>query len=137
MCIFNYLAVILIGPGKVIESGETDIKCTKCGKEKVYGTHHCSVCNKCVPMMDHHCMWTNQCIGQSNRKIFISLLFWGSMGCYWFTTIVNHSNYESYCLSNKYSKDEGNKYLKFVQTSKIFQTIIRVEDLSPNQTEML
>ena len=137
MCFFNYIFVRLTGTGTQRKGNPDEIieKCKKCGLDKIYGTHHCSVCNRCVPMMDHHCMWTNSCIGRRNRWIFISLLLWASLGCYWFNTIVSHSNYEVFCYEN--AKDKEDPFLKFTNSFKMISTTIDLDDLSPAQLQQL
>lgn len=35
---------------------------------------HCGQCNKCVQGFDHHCKWLNTCVGESNYRLFVSLL---------------------------------------------------------------
>lgn len=118
MCIFNYLAVILLGAGHQAEinpnSDFAPVQCLRCPTQKFYGTHHCSVCDRCVPMMDHHCMWTNQCIGLRNRYIFVSLLLFGSLGCYWFVTAVSHSNFETYCMQPLENEKQQETYFKLL-----------------------
>ncbi|CAD8136458.1 unnamed protein product [Paramecium pentaurelia] len=54
--------------------------CLQCRIKRPERSHHCSRCKRCVLNMDHHCVWTSNCIGLYNRKFFILILFWGSVG---------------------------------------------------------
>ncbi|CAD8048321.1 unnamed protein product [Paramecium sonneborni] len=68
----------------LVEYDETKQRdyCLQCRIKRPERSHHCSKCKRCVLNMDHHCVWTANCIGLYNRKYFILILFWGSVGMF-------------------------------------------------------
>ncbi|CAD8052352.1 unnamed protein product [Paramecium sonneborni] len=68
----------------MVEHDETQPQnyCLSCRIRRPERSHHCSKCQRCILNMDHHCIWTSNCIGLYNRKYFILILFWGSLGMF-------------------------------------------------------
>ncbi|CAD8148971.1 unnamed protein product [Paramecium pentaurelia] len=68
----------------LVEYDETKQReyCLQCRIKRPERSHHCSKCKRCVLNMDHHCVWTANCIGLYNRKFFLLILFWGSVGMF-------------------------------------------------------
>ncbi|CAK90838.1 unnamed protein product (macronuclear) [Paramecium tetraurelia] len=67
--------------GEYDENKQRDY-CLQCRIKRPERSHHCSKCKRCVLNMDHHCVWTANCIGLYNRKYFLLILFWGSIGIF-------------------------------------------------------
>lgn len=62
--------------------------CGICRIKVPKSTRHCKLCNKCVAGMDHHCRWLNCCIGQSNYKLFMTLITLALSALVWYTALA-------------------------------------------------
>lgn len=86
---FSWVHVLFMNPGKLIDEikkrGIEKISkyppCKKCGLPKPPRCHHCSQCGCCILYMDHHCETIGKCLGYNNYKVFILVLFYGSVTC--------------------------------------------------------
>lgn len=58
---------------------ENERICNICNCIKEPTTHHCGRCGRCIQVMDHHCVFIGKCVGLYNRKLFILVLFWGTV----------------------------------------------------------
>lgn len=85
---YSWINVIYMDPGslsnEIIHRGEEAVlkypKCPKCNLPKPPRCHHCSQCG-CILFMDHHCDAIGRCLGYRNFKVFILVLFYGSLTC--------------------------------------------------------
>lgn len=88
MVLLCYLQCVRTDPGRIPrhwafyrgDVAKRQRYCKECNAWKPERTHHCSSCARCVLNMDHHCPWVNNCIGFYNRRYFMQLLFYGTLG---------------------------------------------------------
>lgn len=91
--LFNYAAAALKHPGEVNTSlADTAVhkaagslegwtRCLPCAAAKPPSAHHCRSCNMCIEGLDHHCVFIGSCVGSSNKRSFVSFLFWVVISC--------------------------------------------------------
>ncbi|OHT16443.1 hypothetical protein TRFO_02703 [Tritrichomonas foetus] len=85
----SWVYVLFMNPGKlpseISKRGIDRIShfqpCKKCFLPKPPRCHHCSRCGSCILFMDHHCEAIGTCLGYRNFKVFILVLFYGSITC--------------------------------------------------------
>ena len=71
-----WLVVTVYDPalGAKPQTTSSQFECKACNQTVPANVKHCGQCNKCVHGFDHHCKVLNTCVGESNYRMFISLL---------------------------------------------------------------
>ncbi|ELU11089.1 hypothetical protein CAPTEDRAFT_153249 [Capitella teleta] len=80
-------------PSKALSTTEGDdhvgwTYCALCMLQAPPRSYHCRICNLCVLKREHHCYFTASCIGFFNQRYFIILVFYLSLGCGYFMSLV-------------------------------------------------
>ena len=56
------------------------VYCYTCENNSPPRSRHCYLCNQCILRRDHHCSLLSKCVGHQNRRYYITLILYISIG---------------------------------------------------------
>jgi hypothetical protein len=65
---------------------------------------HCPTCDVCMSdKLDHHCSFLNNCVGEGNRRLFVALLFFCTLGSALASVMNYHVAVSVYCHDDEHT----------------------------------